>query len=340
MTLETPAAPHVAPARSVATVMALVIAATLPAAVVHIVVFGPGLIVHALLAGAACALTEALCQRARGRDAGQAVTDWSAVLCGVLLAFCLPPLAPWYLSVVGSIFAIAVAKHAFGGLGANVFNPAMAGYAFLILSFPEAMTRWPAADGPGPWASLGLIFTGADTAWDTLTMATPLDQLRDELGQMKMLSEIVSADAMPSRGGWWAFQGAALAGGLFLLALKVIRWQLPVATLVGALVCAGLLHIVDPDRFATAAFHLGAGSVVFAAFFIVTDPVTAATSPRGRLMYGACIGALAILIRTFGAYPDGMAFAVLLMNALVPLIDRMTRPRVYGDNAPPPEDTL
>lgn len=343
MTLETPAAPHITPTRGVSTVMALVIVATLPAAIVHVWVFGPGLVVHVLLAGATCALTEALCQRARGRNVRLAVTDFSAVLCGVLLAFCLPPLAPWYVSVLGAVFAIAVAKHAFGGLGANIFNPAMAGYAFLILSFPEAMTRWPATDGAGPWASLRLIFgAGVDgVAWDAMTMATPLDQLRSELGQMKMLSEILGEGAMPARGGWWAFQIAALAGGAFLLALKVIRWHLPAATLAGAFVCAAVLHVVDPDRFATAAFHLGAGSVIFAAFFIVTDPVTAATSPRGRLLYGACIGALAIIIRTFGAYPDGMAFAVLLMNALVPLIDRVTRPRVYGEHPPPPpEDTL
>lgn len=341
--LATPGAPHMPPARGVPAMMALVILATLPAAIVHVVVFGPGLLVHALLAGLTCAATEALCVRARARDARTAVTDWSAVLCGVLLAFCLPPLAPWYVSVLGSVFAIAIAKHAFGGLGANVFNPAMAGYAFLILSFPEAMTRWPATDGPGTLASVKLIFWPGQlgTGWDALTMATPLDQLRDELGQMKMLSEILGGDAMPSRAGWWAFQLAAAAGGVFLLAMKVIRWHLPVATLAGVCACAGILHVADPDRFATVAFHLGAGSAVFAAFFIVTDPVTAATSPRGRLFYGAAIGVLAVLIRTFGAYPDGMAFAVLLMNAAVPLIDRATRPRVYGHNAPvPPEDPL
>ena len=342
MTLRTPPAPHVSPPRRVAALMALVIAATLPAAIVHVALFGPGLFVHACLAAITAVITEALCVRARGHHVASSVTDWSALLAGVLLAFCLPPLAPWYVSVLGTFFAIAVVKHAFGGLGANLFNPAMAGYALVLLLFPEAMTRWPGAGAAGVTETLGLILTGRApvTGWDALTMATPLDRLRDELGQMRMLSEILADDTMASRRGWWLFQGAALLGGIALLATGVIRWHLPASLLLGVVVCAGTLQVMDPDRYASVAFHLGTGGVMFAAFFIATDPVTAATSPRGRLIFGAGIGVLTVLIRTFGAYPDGIAFAVLLMNAAVPLIDRVTRPRVYGYDAPKPPESL
>ena len=336
-------APHARAPRTVTVVMGWVLLALLPAAFIHVWLFGAGLIVNALIATFTATLAEALCLRARGRAVAPALNDLSAVLCAVLLAFCLPPLTPWWVTVTAATFAIVVGKQAYGGLGRNLFNPAMVGYAVALVSFPEAMTRWPAPGGDvlSIGQSLSAIATGmpGDLGWDAVTMATPLDQLRIELGQMRMLSEIMSGD-MAGRQSWWLFQAAVVLGGLGLMGLKIVRWQLPIALLVGVVVTATLLRIVDADAYASAAFHLGAGSAVLAAFFIVTDPVTAATSPRGRLIFGFSTGMLAVIIRTYGAYPDGMAFAVLLMNATVPLIDRWTVPRAFGHAKERDEDTL
>lgn len=336
-------APHARAPRTVTVVMGWVLLALLPAAAVHLWLFGPGLIVNLFIATVTALLAEALCLRARGRAVAPALNDLSAVLCAALLAFCLPPLTPWWVTITAAAFAIIVGKQAYGGLGRNLFNPAMVGYAVVLVSFPEAMTRWPSPGGDtlSLMQSLSAIATGTpgDLGWDAVTMATPLDQLRVELGRMRMLSEIMSA-GLAGRQGWWLFQAAVLLGGLGLMWLKIIRWQLPVALLGGVIVTATVLRIVDADAYASAAFHLGAGSAMLAAFFIVTDPVTAATSPRGRLIFGFATGVLAILIRTYGAYPDGMAFAVLLMNATVPLIDRWTVPRTFGHVKPRDEDTL
>ena len=338
-------APHARPTRTLRQVMGLVLLALIPAALVHVWMFGPGLIINALIATLTAVAAEAACLRLRGRAYEPAVADLSAVLCAVLLAFCLPPLTPWYVTATGAAFAIVVAKQVYGGLGANLFNPAMAGYLVVLVSFPEAMTRWPAlGDGNAlSWLdSARLILIGAppSTTWDAVTMATPLDQVRIELSQMRMLSEVLAGDALPGRGAWLAFQIAAAAGGVALLSLGIIRWQLPVATLAGVIVAASALNLADGDSYASAWFHLSTGSAVFAAMFIVTDPVTAATSARGRLVFGFGIGVLAIVIRTFGAYPDGMAFAVLLMNAAVPLIDRVSVPRAYGHGSNRDTDTL
>ncbi|MFK8016277.1 MAG: RnfABCDGE type electron transport complex subunit D [Gammaproteobacteria bacterium] len=333
MKFDVGAAPHAAASNGVSRVMGTVLLALLPAAGVHVWLFGPGLLVNILIASATAVVAEAACLRARGRAVAPALSDLSAVLCAVLLAFCLPPLAPWWVTVTATAFAIVVAKQIYGGLGANLFNPAMAGYVVALVSFPEALTRWPSpALDLSLWESIRPILTGAagTVGWDALTSATPLDHMRSELGQMRMMSEILASETAGRRGGWLTFQIAALVGGGVLLWRRVIRWHLPVATLAGVVFTSGVLNVIDGDAYASAWFHLSTGSAVFAAFFIVTDPVSAATSARGRLVFGFTIGVLAVIIRTFGAYPDGMAFAVLLGNALVPLIDRWTAPQVYG----------
>lgn len=344
MKFKTTPAPHVAPATSVRTVMLRVILATAPAGITHVVLFGPGLIVHLAVAIAAALLTEALCLRLRGRSPGAALNDLSAVVCAVLLAFCMPPLAPWYVTFCASALAIGVGKQAYGGIGSNLFNPAMVGYAIVLVAFPEAMTRWPPALGSGMsvgWGdSLAAIFARPQTGWDAVTMATPLDHVRVELGQMRMLSEIMNDPSLGTGFAPWLMPLAVLAGGAALLALKVIRWHLPVATIAGVIVCATVLRQLDSDHFAGPLFHLGAGSALFAAVFVVTDPVSCATSVRGRLIFGFGVGVLIVLIRSFGAYPDGVAFAVLLMNALVPLIDRVSVPRTFGHNVHNPDDAL
>lgn len=334
MQFEIAPAPHAAPSTTVGKVMRRVLYVLVPAAAVHVAAFGPGLLVNALIAALTALVCEVAFVRARGRDVMAAIGDWSAVVMAVLLAFALPPLCPWYVTVLASAFAIVFAKQLYGGLGFNLFNPAMAGYAAVLISFPEAMTRWPPvswADGaaaPAWGAALGMIFTGAPPAagWDAVTMATPLDHVRSELGAGRMISEMT----LHGRDVWLALQGAIAAGGLVLWKLRVIRWHIPIATLAGVVLCAGLLNILDSDAHASVWFHLTSGSAVLCAFFIATDPVSAAASPRGRLIYGLGIGVLIVLIRAYGAYPDGVAFAVLLMNMTVPLIDYYTIPRAHG----------
>jgi electron transport complex protein RnfD len=233
-----------------------------------------------------------------------------------LIALSVPPSLPLWQLALGVAVAVLLAKHAYGGLGQNPFNPAMVGYAVLLVSFPLEMTRWPAPGG----------------GWDAMTGATALDALRTGLRQSYTMQEIMAGPAfgrVGAGGGEW-INLAALAGGLFLLARGVVRWHIPVAVLAGIAVPAMLFHAFDPGAHASASFHLASGATMLGAFFIATDPVSAATSDRGRLFYGAGIGLLTWIIRSWGGYPDGVAFAVLIMNLAVPLIDRCTVPRIHG----------
>ena len=322
--------------------MRRVLYALLPATLAYVWFFGWGILVNAALAIAAALAAEALALRATDRPVRQGLLDASALVTAVLLAFAIPPLAPWWLPALGAILAIVLAKHLYGGLGYNPFNPAMVGYVVLLVSFPAEMTQWippqlEAFDYPRlpVWASLDYALTGALPAGlgiDALTQATPLDRVREGLGRMQTLQEIQVGPLFGTVGGsgWEWINGFIGLGGLYLIYRGVIRWHIPVA-LIGTLgAFALLLHAFDPGRFPSAGFHVFSGATLLGAFFIATDPVSAATTDRGRLFYGAGIGLLTYTIRTWGGYPDGIAFAVLLMNATVPLIDRYSRPRIYG----------
>ncbi len=276
--------------------------------------------------------------KARGYPVKPFLVDLSAVVTAWLLALSLPSLAPWWLIVTGTLFAIVVAKHLYGGLGQNIFNPAMVGYAVLIVSFPVQMTQWAAPVGltsaPLTFAeSAAAIFGGMPkTALDAVTMATPLDTLRTGLLQQHTVDEIMVQSIFGQFGGtgfeWLAV--AFLAGGLVMWARGIIGWQVPLAFLAGVWLTAGFLHFYDAGRFGAPWFHLFAPSVMLGAFFIATDPVSGSTTPRGRLIFGFGAGLLTIVIRTWGGFPDGVAFAILLMNLCVPLIDQYTQPPVYG----------
>lgn len=338
----TSAPPHVVAPDRVARVMRLVIYALVPTCVMQVVFFGPGLIVQLALAIATALAAEAIALRLRGKPVHQFVFDGSAIITAMLLALCLPPLAPWWLVVSGTAFAILLAKHAFGGLGANPFNPAMVGYAVLLVSFPARLLQWlpPELEGSqAPHLTFVQTFTTIMTGhlpdalrWDAITSPTPLDALRTNL-KMGMTMQETRNDAVfggfGGRGWTWVHL-ATLAGGIWLLSLKIIRWHIPIAMLAALAICASLMYMVDPGIYAGPIFHVTSGASMLGAFFVATDPISAATSDRGRLVYGAGIGVLTYVIRTWGAYPDGVAFAVLLMNAAVPLIDRYTIPRVYG----------
>ena len=308
--------PHVVAGYSVPRVMFQVLLALVPVAGVQVYLYGPRLLVLLAVACVAALSCEALALALRRRDPQPSLRDGSVLVTAALLALAVPPTLPLWLLAFGVAIAVLIAKHAYGGLGQNPFNPAMVGYAVLLVSFPLEMTRWPA---PG-------------AEWDAMTGATALDTLRTGLRQSYTMQEILSGPAfgqVGATGGEW-INVAALAGGLYLLARGIIRWHIPAAMLAGLAIPAALANLFDPGAHAGAAFHLAAGATMLGAFFIATDPVSAATSDRGRLLYGAGIGALTWVIRTWGGFPDGVAFAVLLMNLAVPLIDRYTVPRIYG----------
>jgi electron transport complex protein RnfD len=264
--------------------------------------------------------------------------DGSALLAAWLLALSLPPLAPWWLVVVGTLFAIVIAKQLYGGLGYNPFNPAMVGYAVLLISFPVIMTHWPA---PLELAQANLSFAnqlqyifGASNglSLDAVSMATPLDYLKTQLTLHHSVQEITTAPQfglLGAQGGEWVV-GAYLLGGLYLLQQRLITWHLPTGFLSVLALIAGAFYLVDATHFAHPLFHLFTGASMLGAFFIITDPVSGPTTPKGKLVFAAGIAVLTYLIRVYGGYPDGVAFSVLLMNMCVPLIDAWTQPRVFG----------
>jgi electron transport complex protein RnfD len=297
-----------------------VLLALVPVLAVQVWLYGTRSLVLVAVAATAALACEALALRLRHRPSVPFLRDGSVLVTAALLALAVPPTLPTWQLVLGVACAVLLAKHAYGGLGQNPFNPAMVGYAVLLVSFPQEMTRWPAP--------------GAD--WDAVTGATALDALRTGLRQSYTMEEIFSGAAfgrVGAAGGEWV-NLAALAGGSYLVALRIVRWHIPVAMLAGIAVPAALCHAFDPGAHAGATFHLAAGATMLGAFFIATDPVSAATSDRGRLVYGAGIGLLTWIIRTWGGFPDGVAFAVLVMNLAVPLIDRCTVPRIHGQRAP------
>jgi electron transport complex protein RnfD len=340
-------APFIIDRSSVTQVMAWVLVALLPGVATYVWLFGPGILVTLALATVTALAAEAAMLKARGYPAKPFLADLSAIVTAWLLALSLPSLAPWWLIVTGTLFAIVVAKHLYGGLGQNIFNPAMVGYAVLIVSFPVQMTQWagPLELTATPLSltqSASVIFGGdfPKASLDAVTMATPLDALRTGLLQQLTVDEVMTRSIFGHYGGvgfeWLA--AAFLLGGLLLWALRIISWQVPLAFLAGIWLAAGFLHFFDAGRFGAPWFHLFAPSVMLGAFFIATDPVTGATTPRGKLIFGFGAGLLTIIIRTWGGFPDGVAFAILLMNLSVPLIDAWTQPRIYGGAKHPDKD--
>ena len=274
---------------------------------------------------------------ARGKPLALHLGDCSALVTAWLLAVALPPLAPWWLTTIGVLAAIVVAKHLYGGLGYNPFNPAMIGYVVLLISFPREMSTWLIPHGVGQthamtlMETLQVIFMGAPGV-DGLTGATPLDVLRTKMGLGLSVAEIRNSPVfgLVSGHGWeWAALGFLL-GGLWLLYIRAADWRIPVGMLGGLAIISTVFYLINPQQYAPPWFHLWSGAAIFGAFFIATDPVTASATPRGRLIYGAGIGILIYIIRAFGGYPDGVAFSVLLMNIAAPTIDLYTQPQVFG----------
>jgi electron transport complex protein RnfD len=341
MEFPTQSSPYLPVSNGVGRLMSKVMLALIPGALCTLWFFGWGVLFNLAIATLSAVGAEALMLAIRKRPVRETLLDGSAMLTGLLLGLALPPLAPWWIPVLGAGFAIIVAKQLYGGLGYNPFNPAMVGFVVLIISFPLQMTLWPPPLGIPGHTGLGfietleLIFGGTlpgGQGLDSLTMATPLDTVKTQLGLDYTLSEILARPLFGSFGGygWEWINLAYLLGGLWLLRQRAIHWQIPAGMLGALFVIALLFSIADSDSYGSPLFHLFSGAAMLGAFFIATDPVSAATTPRGRIYYGAGIGVITYVIRTWGGYPEGVAFAVLLMNMAAPTIDYYTQPRVFG----------
>lgn len=340
MRFPTIASPHIAPNNAVSRLMRQVLLALIPGTLAAIYFFGWGVLLNILLTLAAGLLTEALMLAVRKRPLKPFLSDGSVLVTAWLLAVCLPPLAPWWIPVVGISFALVFAKHLYGGLGYNLFNPAMVGYAVLLVSFPKEMTQWGLPQGVAAQSlsfvdSAVYVFNGhlpAGVAWDGLSGATPLNVYKTEAAQGAAWDGIAQHAVFGSLAGvgWeWVALGWLL-GGLWMLWQRVMTWRIPVAMLSSFALLSFGFYLYDPTHFASPLFHLLSGGVMLGAFFIATDPVSGSTTPRGQLIYGAGIGVLVFVIRGFAGFPDGVAFAVLLMNIAVPLIDHYTPARPFG----------
>ena len=341
MSLYAPSSPHYHNDNTVTKVMLKVLYALIPGILVYVFMFGFGVAINILLAIVTALGCEAIMLQLRKRPIMPFITDGSAVITGVLLALSIPPIAPWWIIVLGTAFAIIIAKHLYGGLGYNPFNPAMVGYAMLLISFPQQMTIWakPASNAEnylGPIDSLRIIFgdfTPEQLAADAISGATPLDYLKNQLGLTHNVSDIMTNSdifgLLAGNGFEWV-SIAFLIGGIWLIKQQIIHWHIP-ASMIGSLTLIALVfYIFDSDQYASPIFHIFSGATLLGAFFIATDPVSAATTPKGKIIYGACIGLFIYIIRAWGGYPDAIAFAVLIMNMCAPTIDYYTKPKTYG----------
>lgn len=344
MAFKVATSPHVTHNNQTSKVMLTVLLCAIPGFLAQCYFFGWGTLIQVLLAMITAILCEAFIVKLRKRDIKATLSDNSALLTGLLLGVSIPPLAPWWVIIIGTAFAIIMVKQLYGGLGNNIFNPAMAAYVLLLIAFPVQMTSWvvPNAIAQHPadlLASLQTVFSFGhpDVDWyrlgiDGSSMATPLDTLKIDLSMGLTTSESLTK-AVFSSGvgvGWVWVNLGYLIGGLIMLKLRTIRWHIPVGVIAGLGIAATAGYLISPDTHASPIFHLFSGATMLAAFFIATDPVTAATSNRGRILFGVIIGVLVYLIRNFGGYPDAFAFAVLLANLCAPLIDYYIKPRAYG----------
>lgn len=336
--------PYVRKPASVTRVMGTVLLALLPGIAAYVWQFGPAILGQLAIATATALACEALMLAVRGKPLRLFLSDLSAVVTAWLIALAVPATIPAWLLVLGVAIAIILAKHLYGGLGQNPFNPAMVAYAVMLVAFPSLMTQWP---GDLRMQALALaehaqVFPdGPAMALDAITSATPLDALRTGLRVAGNSVASISGDpaifgSIAGRGWEWIAL-AYLVGGLWLVQQKIITWHIPLVFLATLALLSGVFWLIDSARYASPLLHLMAGGGMLGAFFILTDPVSAATTPRGKLIYAAGAGLLVYLIRVFGNYPDGVAFATLLMNLCVPLIDMKTQPPVFGHKTPRPK---
>jgi len=322
--------------KSVTAMMLNVIYALIPGIILYVWFFGFGVIINIFIACITAVSVEALMLWLRGYPLRHFLTDASALVMAFLFAVAVPPYIPWWMTVLGVSFGMIFAKHLYGGLGNNLFNPAMLGYVVLLISFPVEMTQWPAlsslgtAQYPSFMDSFNIIFAGASI--DSFSGATPLDTMKMGLSQAETVDAIKANPLFGNFGakGWEWITIGFLFGGGWLIFKKVITWHIPVGVLASIFIISLIFFVVDSNGYPSPLFHIFSGATMLCAFFIATDPLSGAVSNKGRLIYGAGFGLLVYIIRTWGGYPDAVAFAALLMNMTVPTIDYYTKPRVFG----------
>jgi len=324
--------------RSVTEIMLLVMVALIPGSFCLFYFFGPGILVSLLIANSTAIAYEALMLKLNKKPVLFNLSDCSALVTATLIAICLPPLAPWWLTIIATGFAIVIAKHLYGGLGHNIFNPAMIGYVVVLISFPGPMTQWIEPDVQSNEIASSIIAKqlleskNHKTNIDAISSATPLDLIKTELERGRTLTEIKSTKLFGNVAGigWEWVNFAFLIGGLFLIYKKIITWHIPIAMLSTLFILSNIFYSYDSDAFSSPIFHLFSGGTMLAAFFIATDPVTSCASIKGRLLFGFGVAIYTFIIRTWGGYPDGLAFAILLMNMKVPTIDYFIKPTSFG----------
>ncbi|QCJ70025.1 electron transport complex subunit RsxD [Providencia heimbachae] len=345
--LKIASAPFTHDRRSTSQVMFWVLLAAIPGIAVQTYFFGIGTLYQIILAMLTATATEAVSIRLRKQPILPVLKDNSAIVTALLLAVSLPPLSPWWLIVLGTIFAIIIAKQCYGGLGQNPFNPAMVGYVVLLISFPVHMTNWlPPQELQtmhiSAMDSLSVILSGHTptgvtleqlrSGIDGMSQATPLDSFKTGL-LTHSISEVLQQPILQGSLagiGWQWVNIAYLIGGLIMINCRIISWHIPVSFIGTLAVFSIVSWLIDDGRYSQPLVQLLSGATMLGAFFIATDPVTASTTPRGRIIFGVIIGFLVWVIRVYGGYPDAVAFAVLLANIAVPLIDHYTQPRAYG----------
>lgn len=313
--------PHIHSGESIARTMHTVILSLMPAALVGVYFFGLSALWVVVLAIVSCMAVEAAVQKAMGKKV--TIYDGSAALTGILLAMNLPPTSPWWLVVLGSAIAIGMGKHVYGGLGFNPFNPALVARVVLLISFPVQMTTWAK---PKP------IFEGGDA----VTAATPLGLMKDGLmkdGNIEAIRNVSDTALFLGNSGGSLGEVSAIAlliGAALLLYKGYITWHIPLSFIGTSFVFSGIFWVIDPTRYADPLFHLLAGGMILGAFFMATDYVTSPMTTTGMLIFGAGCGLITMIIRLWGGYPEGVSFAILLMNAATPIIDRYTVPKRFG----------
>ncbi|MGB5203472.1 RnfABCDGE type electron transport complex subunit D [Eudoraea sp.] len=320
------ASPHVHSARTSKKLMYDVFYALIPAFLVSIYVFGIGALIVTSVAVISCIVFEYLIQKYLLKTE-ITITDGSALITGILLAFNLPSSLPIWMIIVGSLIAIGVAKLSFGGLGYNIFNPALVGRVFLLVCFPVQMTSWPIA------------VVNNTTIVDAVTGATPLGLIKEGLMYGETMTQLSAK--IPSTmelllgitGGSIGEMSALalLIGGIFLIVRKVITWHIPVTMLVTMAVMTGIFWLVNPEQYANPLIHILSGGAILGAFYMATDLVTSPMTKKGMIIFAIGIGIITVVIRLFGAYPEGVSFAIIIMNAFVPLINTYFKPRRFGN---------
>ncbi len=321
---------------SVRRVMLQVLLGLLPGVAAYVWLIGPILLLQLAIAMLAALAGEALMLGLRRKPLALFLSDGSALVTAWLVALAFPPLAPWWLVAVGTLFAIVVAKQLYGGLGQNPFNPAMVAFAVCIVSFPALMSQWPALGLKLTLAEQVQIVAGLAPRIDVMSGATPLDAIKTALklgeGSVDVPTLLATQDVFGNfagRGWEWVAVGYLL-GGLWLWQRRIITWHAPLGFIAGLSLLAAVLWLWNPLQFANPVFHLFSGGAMLGAFFIVTDPVSGCTTPKGKLIFGLLAGVVAYTIRVFGGYPDGVAFSVLLLNLCVPVIDMYSQPPIFG----------